>query len=84
MKTNTLNIKNYWVWRPTLKELKVIEYEGQHFQNYKWLSMKANSSWTKNNCVWMPTFHELKVNVYEGLKFLELNLMEYESQYFKK
>ena len=33
MKADTLNVKNDLVWRPTHQELKVIEYEGQHFKN---------------------------------------------------
>ena len=68
IKGNTSRIKNEWLWRPTFHELKnncvwktahndlkIIEYESQHFKNYKLLSIKANISWTKNNCVWKPT-----------------------------
>ena len=33
MEANTLNIKNDLVWRLTHQELKVIEFEGQHFKN---------------------------------------------------
>ena len=91
MKANTLNIKNDLVWRPTHQELKVIEYEGQHFMNLKLLSMKATISRMKNFWVWKTT---LKIIEYEGQHsriknywawkptFHELKINEYEGQNF--
>ena len=53
MKANISRMKNFWVWKTTLK---IIEYEGQH-------------SRIKNYWAWKPTFHELKIIVYETQHF---------------
>ena len=66
MEANTLNIKNNCVLKPTLQELKIIYYEGKHFMNCKWLSMKVSTLNIKNDCVWRPVFCEVKIIVYES------------------
>ena len=50
MKASLSWTKNNCVWKTAHNDLKIIEYESQHFKNYKLLSIKANISWTKNNC----------------------------------
>ena len=68
MKASISWTKSNCVWKTTHNDLKIIEYEWQHFKNCKLLSMKANISWTKNNWVWKPTLQELRV--YEGQHFM--------------
>ena len=79
--TLTLNNKTDWVWRQIFMKLsmkantlnlEMIEYESQHFKNYKLLSMKANIYWTKNNCVWKSTLQDSKIIDYEVQHLHEL------------
>ena len=66
MKARISWTKSNCVWKPTHNDLKIIEYERQHFKNYELLNMKPDISWTKNNCVWKPTLLILKIIVCES------------------
>ena len=56
MKVITLNNKNYWVWKPTLQELKMIEYEIHTLDN-------------KNYWLWNPTPEILNIIEYISQHF---------------